>query len=305
MPTTLPNPRSPSQSARAVGLLLFSATLWGLSWWPLKQFAAQGLAGPALSLLSYGPAGLCGAWLLYRQYPAWRRRGGRLLLLAGMGGWANVAFVTALMQGDVVRVMLLFYLSPVWSVLGGRLFLGERLSPRRLGAVALALAGLGAVLGGTAAFSTALSQADWLALSSGLAFAGNNLMARSTPTVPVASKTVAVLLGGAVVGAFLQLGQGGALSLPGTRELLAVLLYGFFWLGLAMLTWQYGVTHLETGRAAVILVTELLVAVASSVLFGDEPLLPRMVAGTLLIGAAAWLEATDSAEVPAAGKQFA
>lgn len=294
-------------SRRAVALLFFSATLWGLTWWPLKGFAAQGLAGATLSLLSYGPVALCGLWFLWRQYGAWRDRAGMLLLLGLVGGGANVAFVTALMQGEVVRVMLLFYLSPVWSVLGGRLFLGERIGPRRLLAVLLALAGLGAVLGGTAVFDSALSMADWLALISGLAFAGNNLLARATPTIPMASKTVAVFAGGALVAATMvalgpQAAAWGSLSAP---TVLGVLAYGFIWLGLAMVTWQYGVTHLETSRAAVILITELVVAVSSSVLMGEEQLVPRMVLGALLIGAAALLEATDNPEPAESDKRLA
>lgn len=300
-------PAHPPIARRAVALLFFSATLWGLSWWPLKAFAAQGLAGATLSLLSYGPVALCGLVLLGRQHAAWRDRAGLLLLLGLVGGSANVAFVTALMQGEVVRVMLLFYLSPVWSVLGGRLFLGERIGRRRLLAVLLALAGLGAVLGGSAAFASALSATDWLALASGLAFAGNNLLARATPSVPMASKTVAVFLGGTLTAAvMLALGAPapawGGLS-AGT--VLGVLAYGFLWLGLAMVTWQYGVTHLETGRAAVILITELVVAVSSSVLMGEEQLVPRLVLGALLIGAAALLEATDNPEPAGPGKQLA
>lgn len=279
---------------RAVAVLLVSATLWGLSWWPLKQFAAQGLSGPLLALLSYGPVGLAGLYVLWRQCGAWRGDRAQLLLLALLGGWANIAFMAALMQGEVVRVMLLFYLSPVWSVLGGRLFLRERVGARRLLAVALALTGLWIVIGGNQALRVALSDTDWLALSSGLAFAGNNLVARATPGLPLASKTAAVFIGGALLAAAVMGLQGSpALTVPllGPGLLLAVLLYGLVWLGLAMLTWQYGVTHLESGRAAVILVTELVVAVASAVVFGGEPLLPRMVLGVGLIGAAAWLEA--------------
>lgn len=298
---------TPAPIHRAVALLFFSATLWGLSWWPLKAFAAQGLAGASLSLLSYGPVALCGLFLLWRQYAAWRGSTAMLLWLGLVGGSANVAFVTALMEGEVVRVMLLFYLSPVWSVLGGRLFLGERIGRRRQLAVALALAGLAAVLGGTAAFDSALSVTDWLALFAGLAFAGNNLLARATPTVPMASKTVAVFLGGTVAAALmLALGAPAPVwSELSPDTVLGVLAYGFIWLGLAMVTWQYGVTHLETGRAAVILITELVVAVSSSVLMGEEQLLPRMVLGALLIGVAALLEATDNPTPAEPGKRLA
>lgn len=279
----------------AVLLLFFSASLWGLTWWPVKAFGAAGLSGPWLTLLSYGPVGLCGVYFLWRQRAAWRHQLALVLLLGLVGGWANTAFIHALLMGDVVRVMLLFYLSPVWSVLGGRFFLGEKVGPRRVLAVALALGGLWLVIGGAAAFQAPLSTADLLALSAGLAFAGNNLISRATPSVPMTSKTVVVFTGCGLVSALFV----GQQSLPApvlsAPLVLALLAYGFVWMLLATATWQYGVTHLESGRAGVILITELIVAVATVTWFGGEQLLPRMWLGALLIAGASLLEATDSA----------
>lgn len=285
------------RSRLALLLLFFSASLWGLTWWPVKNFAAAGLSGPWLTLLSYGPVGLAGLVLLWRERAAWQRQLGFFLLLGLVGGWANTAFINALLLGDVVRVMLLFYLSPVWSVLGGRLFLGEKVGPRRLLAVVLALAGLWCVIGGAAAFDAPLSTADLLALSAGLAFAGNNLISRATQSVPMLSKTVVVFFGCGVVSAATV----GWQHLPApaiTASLgLALLAYGFVWMLLATATWQYGVTHLESGRAGVILITELVVAVLTVTWFGGEQMLPRIWLGGLLIAAATLIEATDNAEV--------
>lgn len=287
-------------SRLAVLLLFFSASLWGLSWWPVKHFAAAGLSGPWLTMLSYGPVGLAGFYFLWRQRTAWRRQARLFVLLGLVGGWANTSFINALLLGDVVRVMLLFYLSPVWSVLGGCLFLGEKIGPRRLLAVALALGGLWLVIGGADAFTAALSTADLLALSAGLAFAGNNLISRATQAVPMTSKTLVVFVGCAVVSAVTI----GWQALPGpalTVSLaVALLAYGFVWMLLATVTWQYGVTHLESGRAGVILITELVVAVVSVTWFGGADMLPRMWAGGLLIALAALLEATDTGSSAAA-----
>ncbi len=283
----------PPSPRLAVLLLFFSASLWGLTWWPVKTFAAAGLSGPYLTLLSYAPVGLCGLYFVLRERAAWRSQTRLLLLLALVGGWANIAYINALLLGDVVRVMLLFYLSPVWSVLGGRLFLGERVSRRRLLAVCLALMGLWLVIGGAQAFNAALSTADLLALSAGLAFAGNNLISRATPSVPMTSKTVVVFLGGGLLSAVSVSWQGLPLPVVTPSLGLGLLVYGFGWLVLATATWQYGVTHLETGRAGVIVITELVVAVVSVTLFGGEQLLPRMWLGGLLIAAASLLEATD------------
>jgi len=292
LPSSVPH----RSGAWPVAVLLFSASLWGLSWWPLKQFVAMGLSGPMLSLLAYGLVSVCTVHLLWRERAAWRSQTGLLMGLAVVGGWANTSFVGALMLGDVVRVMFLFYLAPVWSVLGGWLFLGERVRPRRIAAVALALTGLWFVIGGVRALQSPLSLADWLALSAGLAFAGNNLIARAAQTIPLRSKTVAVFLGCTVLSLVVVIKQGAAVPAVPAPVLLAVVGYGFVWLLLATATWQYGVTHLESGRAGIIMVAELLVAVLSATWLGNERLSPVEWLGGGLIAMAALVEATDAGE---------
>jgi drug/metabolite transporter (DMT)-like permease len=280
-----------------ITVLLFSATLWGLSWWPLKGFAAAGYSGPALVLLTYGVVGIAGLPWLLRERAQWRSQAGLLLLLTAIGGWANAAFVSALVLGDVVRVMLLFYLSPVWSVLGGRLFLGEAVSRRRGAAVVLALAGAFLVVGGLAALDAPPSVADLLALSASIAFAGNNIISRAAQSVPMLSKTVAVFAGCGVSALLMLavLGPGQA-AWPQTTPMLALALaaYAFGWMVLATATWQYGVTHMEAGRSGVILLAELLIAVVSATLIGGEQLAPHEWVGGALIMVAALLEASDA-----------
>jgi drug/metabolite transporter (DMT)-like permease len=292
------SPRSPRRAeSLAIAVLLFSCTLWGLMWWPLKQFRAAGLEGAPLTLLAYGAVGLLGARWLWRERAAWRPQTAHLLGLVVIGGVANTAFVQALIDGDVVRVMLLFYLSPVWSVLGGRLFLGEAVSRRRAGAVGLALAGAFLVVGGTAALSTPLSVSDLLALGAGLAFSGNNLIARAGQAIPMPSKAVAVFMGCALSSGVVLLAGAQTAAWPTTPALwLGVVAFGIVWVGLATATWQYGVTHLEAGRSGVILIAELLVSVTSAVLIGGEVLSTREALGGALIAAAALLEATAPAE---------
>ncbi len=275
-------------------MLLGSAVLWGLLWWPLKGFAAAGLSGPMLSLLAYGSVGLCGAAFVWRERAAWRPQWRLLLLLLLVGGWANTAFVHALMVGEVVRVMLLFYLAPVWSVLGGRIFLGEKISRRRALAVALALVGLWFVIGGSAALAQPLGTADWLALTAGLAFAGNNVASRAGQQIPMLSKTVVMFIGCGVVSIGSVALNRSALPVLTWPLVLALIGYAFGWLLLATATWQYGVTHLESGRAGLVMTMELLVAVLSAMLIGGESLLPREWAGGALIALAALIEATDN-----------
>jgi drug/metabolite transporter (DMT)-like permease len=222
-----------------------------------------------------------------------------MLALAAVGGWANTSFVNALMMGDVVRVMFLFYLSPVWSVLGGWLFLKEQIPVTRWLAVVAAIVGLWMVLGGPAPTRLSLSLVDFLALSAGLAFAANNIIARAAQAIPMRSKTLAVFVGCGVISLAATCTLGHSVPAMGAGVWLAILGYGFGWLLLATATWQFGVTHLESSRAGVILLAELVVAVMSALWFGGETLTPMGWAGGALIAIAALVEAVDSARTPA------
>lgn len=278
----------------ATAVLLFSATVWGLTWMPLKWFVAQGLPGPLVSLLTYGSVGLLAVGLLWRDRAAWRAQWGLVLALTLVGGWANTSFVNAVMLGDVARVMFLFYLSPVWSVLGGRLFLNERIPPARWGAVAAAIVGLWLVLGGPGiggAEALAFTWVDALSLSAGFAFAANNVIARAADRVPLRTKTFAVFVGCGLLSALATALTGRTLPGIGAWLWLALLAYGFGWMLLATVTWQYGVTHLESSRAGVILLAELLVSVGTAIALGGESLSPMGWAGGALITCAALAEA--------------
>ncbi len=75
-------------------------------------------------------------------------------------------------------------------------------------------------------------------------------------------------------------------------------LYGILWLTLITLGTQWGVTHIEAGRASIIIVMELVVAVLSSVIILEHVLLWSEMAGAGLVMAAAILEGfREEAEV--------
>ncbi|WP_124951384.1 DMT family transporter [Sulfuriferula thiophila] len=286
--------RASPQAWLPLTVLTFSAAMWGVIWWPLKQFGAEGLSGSLISLVSYGLVGLAGLPFLLRERRAWQGQIGLLLLLALFGGWANASIVRALLTGDVVRVMLLFYLAPVWSVIGGRLFLNETVTRRRMLAVLISVFGAFLVIGGTKAFATPLSLADFLALSAGLAFASNNLVTRAAHTIPMVSKTIAVFIGCGIISGFMVWQQSAVQPEWTPMLVIALLAFGFGWLALATFTTQYGVTHIETGRAGIILIVELLAAVISAMIIGGEELLPQEMIGGTLIALAAVIEATDT-----------
>jgi drug/metabolite transporter (DMT)-like permease len=267
-------------------VLLLGGALWGLGWLPLAGFAGRGFAGMPVVACTYGLLSLLALPVVIAQRAAWRAQWRALATIGLCGGWATAGLVGALSEGDVVRAMLLFYLAPAWGLLGGWLLLGERLNAARLGALALALAGIALTLGVGRDTFRPFAASDVLALSAGLAFAVNNLATRAADRAPLASKALVAFLGSAVLGtAFCLLRDQSPLP-PDAALWPAIVLFGVFWL-IAMGAAQYGFSHVEAGRAAVLVVVELLVAVLSAGWLGDRPLgLREWLGGALVLAAA-------------------
>ena len=274
-----------------VAVLFFSSCLWGLSWWPMKQLAGLGLSGVPLILVAYGTVGLAALPILWAQRQQWVAHGRWLLAIVFFGGLANLSFAAALTVGEVIRVMALFYLLPVWGILGGRIFLGERLTVARVSAVVSALTGAFLLLGGTAIFDAPPSWIDLLAILSGLAFSSNNLLFRATPELPVASKVGSMFTGCGVMASLLMLGGFEPFPTVAASTLGYAVLFGLGGLLVATSMTQWAVTKMEAGRASIIMVMELVAAVISAALINGDTLNTQESVGAALILAAAVIEA--------------
>ena len=196
-------------AAAAVLALLFNALTWGLSWWPLRQLQALGVHPLWSTALTYA---LVTALLALWRPPALRDvlRTRSLWVLVLASGCTNAAFNWGVTVGDVVRVVLLFYLMPMWSVLLARWLLHEPLHADVLLRSALAVGGALVVLwppdGG---WPLPRAAADWLGLIGGFAFALNNVMLRREARRDTTSRALAMFAGGALISA--------AVALAGTR----------------------------------------------------------------------------------------
>ena len=271
----------------AVSILFISSIGWGLTWLPIKSINQMGLDGIHLVLIAFASAGLLLSPFLFVQRKSWRGSFHFLLLIALFGGLANLTFQTAMVHGDVVRVMILFYLLPVWSVLGGWYFLKEKPDWIRILAVIISLAGAMLILNVDSSTFDGLSWIDVLAISAGISFALNNIVFRKTA---LAGKVSAMFLGCAIlIGSYLLLNPI-SVGLPDNMSPIFAVLYGVFFLSLITFGTQWGVTQLEAGRAALIIVMELVAAVVSVALLTDIDLSPREIIGGLMVMTAAVIE---------------
>lgn len=283
-------PSNHSSSLWPVAGLLFGATLWGLLWYPLRLLEEQGLSGLWLTLIMNLAALLLGLPWLWRLRAQLRQHPGLLLALALATGLCNASFVLAIIDGNVVRVLLLFYLSPLWVSLLGWAVLGERLTPRAWLLLAVAMAGALVMLwdGAAGAFG-AHSRADWLALISGLTFALSNVLIRKLQRVSVPVKTIVSWAGGVLVAALWLLFSAEAAPQTSSAALFYAVLLGVLGITVMTLAVQYGVTRLPVQRSAVILLFELVVGAVSAAWLAGESVQPHEWLGGSLIVLAGYL----------------
>lgn len=275
-----------------VSALLLAASMWGVLWYPLRLLEQAGLQGLWTTLIMYSAASLVGFMLIVRRFHEFSRCPGLLLMMGIANGWTNVAFILAVLDGNVVRVLLLFYLSPLWTVVLGWLVLGERVSALAAISITIALAGALLMLWEPAlGFPWPRDRADMLAISSGFAFAVSNVLVRKAQNVSVTTKTMATWVGVALLAGFLIIYKGLPVPVVAHQTLAGAIALGVGGIVVMTLAVQYGVTHMPVHRSAVILLFEIVAGAISSQLLTDEIVLPIEWAGGALIIFAAYLSA--------------
>ncbi|MFA5082505.1 MAG: DMT family transporter [Hydrogenophilaceae bacterium] len=269
--------------------LVVAASIWGVVWYPYRLLEQAGLSGSLSSLLTYLVA-LAVMLLLYlprRDWPSGNRS--MLLAVALTAGWTNLAYVLAVIQGEIMRVLLLFYLAPLWTVMFSRYLLHERTGGWGLLVMAMSLAGAVVML-----FSPdnplplPKNAAEWLGLSAGVTFALSNVLARRLKHVSTRRRSVWIFAGVLLIASWpATTGSDAAavLATLGPSHLGLVLLTGGL-LVAATLTAQYGLAHTPANRAIVILLTELVAAAFFSWYWADEVMTTREWLGGALIVAA-------------------
>jgi drug/metabolite transporter (DMT)-like permease len=264
--------------------LLLAATLWGLFWYPLRILENNGLSGLWATLFIYLGTLPILLVLFYRYRDQINKNFTLLFFIAIASGWTNIAFILAIIEGPIVRVMILFYLSPLWATLFGVLFLKEKLTLMSLLMLTVALTGAIIMLWqDNVGFPFPSSTIDWLALSSGFAFAITNVLTRKAASAPVQLKVVFSWLGVIVISGGLLLFSNTNTDSASVMVIISAILTGAFLVIIMTVSVMYGVSHMPVQRSAIILLFELIVAAISASLLTDETVLPREWLGGLFI----------------------
>jgi drug/metabolite transporter (DMT)-like permease len=271
---------------------LTGALVWGLIWYPYRVLQDAGVSGSLATFVTYLLAMLCGMLMLpgvWRELP---KAGWWAVLLVMSAGWTNFGYVLAVLYGEVMRVLLLFYLAPLWTILFAYWLLDERLN--RHGYLVILLSFFGAVImlwEPQVGLPFPQNPAEWIGLSAGMAFALSNVVSRRAAHLSLHAKSCSVWLGTTLLSIPLLLWQGGLPDLSGVVDPQAWLILVLLGVVLCCSTYalQYAIAHLLANRAIVLFLFELVAAAVSSYFLAGEAMQLRDWLGALLIVSASLL----------------
>ncbi|VAW93346.1 hypothetical protein MNBD_GAMMA22-694 [hydrothermal vent metagenome] len=264
--------------------LLLAATLWGIFWYPLRILEENGLSGLWATFFIYLGTLPILIILYYRYRLQFVKSSNLLILIALASGWCNTAFILAIIDGPIVRVMILFYLSPLWATLFGVLILKEKFTAMSMAMLTVSLIGAIVMLWQEqVGFPIPSSANDWLALSSGFAFAVTNVLTRKAEHAPVQLKVVFSWLGVILISGVLLMFDNSNLDNTSIGVIFSATFTGVILIVIMTVSVMYGVSNMPVQRSAIILLFEIIVAAVSANLLTNEVVLMREWIGGILI----------------------
>ena len=206
-----------------------------------------------------------------------------------------VPYSVSLLYTEVVRAILLFYLTPIWSALLARLVLGEAITPVRWFSMALGLLGLVVILRSESALPLPANAGDWLALTAGVLWAVAAVALRRGPAHDAVDLTGLNFVWSAIIAAlFLYLSRGEGAPAPAMAAVLGTLPWLVPTLLVVLLTGTYATMwatpKLNPAVVGLLFMTEISVGAVTAALWADEPFGARELAGVVLITGAGILE---------------
>lgn len=287
------------RSALASMIVFATGAVWGLYWLPVRTLETMGLGGADGTLVITLAAALALAPLAARQRRSIARAGPVALALVALGGAAFALYSVGFIHGRVAMVILLYFLTPVWSTVIGRYVMGWPTPPQRVLAILVGLAGLALMLGGGGDAPLPKGAGEWMALVAGLLWSISTTGIRvRSPLAPTEAAFV-FAAGAALAALALTPFLGGPPAAPGPDALALAAVTGLAWWVLSVAGLMWAARRLDPARVGLLLMTEVLVGAVSAAVLAGERLAGHEIAGGALVLAAGLLEMAPSGRRPA------
>jgi drug/metabolite transporter (DMT)-like permease len=275
---------------------IYSGIIFGIYWIPLRQLDASGFHGMwATSIFNLVATVLILPAIIF----SWRRFfPGRVrfhIICFGTGlGYA--LYASAFVYTDVISVIVLFYLMPIWGFVFARIVIGDPITPIRWLSMCVALIGLWVILGQGATLPLPHNLGDWMALVAGFLWAAISLMLLTDSKESPLSYAAGFITWGCIISlvcAWLST-QFGFEQAPAWQNLGAELKwlvpFSLIIILPAAVATVYGPTKLNPGVVGLLFMTEISVGTITAALWAEEQFGLSQALGVILITLAGILE---------------
>ncbi len=264
--------------------------VWGVFWIPLRTLDNAGIPGAwATSVFHLIPA-LILLPVVFLRFTKIKAAGAPLQAIGSSLGVSMMLYSTSFLYTDVIHAILLYYLTPIWSVLLARAWLKEPISNSRIISIVLGLSGMLVVLNIEQGFPVPQNIGDWMALTAGIIWAVSVNLLRRYPhyqTLDITTTWFYWATGFSVIVACVTYPNVGSETLKAVFDVLIwVLPIALLVLLPVYFVAAWGVPKLNPGTSGILFMTEISVGAISAALLTNEPFGLREILGVGLITAA-------------------
>ena len=272
---------------------LYAGAVWGLFWIPLRALEDAGINGLWITVVYFLIPTICLIPIVLSRWQHVKQGGISLQLTTMLSGGALLLYSTSIVYTDVVRAMLLFYLTPIWATILARICVGDLITPSRIIAMLMAILGMLTIFGLGARFPIPQNIGDWLGIGSGFLWAVAMVRIRMSESHSAIELTAGFFQWSLIfsAGAAFLLAPS---QIPKIEQVLPALPLLLIFMALLVLPGTYaslwGPKYLSPGIVGLLFMTEIIVGAISVALLAGEPFGIRELMGVLLIAGASMLE---------------
>ena len=279
--------RHPHHFKIAIALAI-SAGAWGIYWLPQRILEEGGLTGGWGTIAQM----IIGVILLL-PIAIWRKTKGKttgleIPLTGFLIGGGFICYALSFLLTDVVRALILFYMTPIWTTIFEILFLKKRPGIERFLTLSLALGGLWIVFSKQTVIPLPENSGDWLALVGGALFSAGLVRLELIKTDGVFPIIFSFFFFGSIfniVAGFLlkeYLGPVPPIEAFVSMALFLIIISVFYFIPTGIVIF-WSPSKLGAGLCSILFLSEIVVGVITSSILTDEPFGWREITGSSLI----------------------
>lgn len=278
----------------ATAIVFGTGAFWGFYWLPVRALTDLGLPGAWGTVAITFAATVVLSPVAFVNWRSYSQSSPVALLSVALGGAAFALYSVGFVYGRVAIIILLYFLTPIWSTLIGRYVMGWATPRLRVLAIAVGLAGLTVMLSANGEVPLPKGVGEWMALLAGLLWSISTTGIRAKSTLrPIEAAFIfafGATIAALVLAPFLEAWPGRTLLEDLWQILGLAFVTGAIWWVLSIASLMWATVRLEPARVGILLMAEVLVGALSAAVLANEHLTFVEIVGGAMVLCAGILE---------------